>query len=115
MDDIKVERIICSAIWYDNGKEYVHSPVNIKTGFVVAGLGHHNCLGTVATLTGFNKQVDSKEAIQYIDDVQGFLTNKRRFVERIEAMNIAIASGQVVESELNNPRIGLFSEDFIYK
>ena len=110
-----MERVICSAVWYDNGKEYVHQPDNIKSGFVVAGIGHHNCLGTVSALTGFNKKKDSAEVIQAINEVQGFLTNKRRFIERQEAMNIALTVGQVIKSELHNPRVGLFSEDFIYK
>jgi hypothetical protein len=43
--------------------------------------------------------------------VQGFLTSKNRFVNRKEALEIAIAAGQVNENELGNSLIGLFSED----
>ena len=43
--------------------------------------------------------------------IQGFLTSKDRFVNRKEALEIAIAAGQVNENELGNPLIGLFSED----
>lgn len=42
---------------------------------------------------------------------QGFLTSGNRYVGRIEAMEIALKMGQVVESELQNPSWGLFSED----
>lgn len=44
-------------------------------------------------------------------DAQGFFTSKARFVGREEAMQIAIESGQVEESDLHNTRVGLFSED----
>jgi len=42
---------------------------------------------------------------------QGFLTNKNRFVNRIEAMEIALNQKQVDYDKLQNPKIGLFSED----
>ena len=42
---------------------------------------------------------------------QGFITSYGRFVDRKEAMKIALECGQVKEEELGNKRIGLFSED----
>ena len=45
------------------------------------------------------------------EKAQGFLTNKNRFVERKEALEIAIKANQVDENNLGNPLIGLFSED----
>ena len=44
-------------------------------------------------------------------DGQGFFTSKARYVNRKEAMRIAIEVGQVNEEDLHNSRIGLFSED----
>jgi hypothetical protein len=95
------EYLLCSAIWFDDGVDtYVHQPRNIKTGFVVCGRRHHNCFTTVAMLMGIRKERLTKE------EVQGFLTNKDRFVDRYEAAQIALASGQIKE-----PKERLFSED----
>lgn len=95
------EYLLCSAIWFDDGIDtYVHQPRNIKTGFVVCGRRHHNCFTTVAMLMGIRKERPTKE------EVQGFLTNKDRFVDRYEAAQIALASGQIKE-----PKERLFSED----
>lgn len=44
------EYIICSAIHFDDGKEYVHQPKNIKSGFVVTGRRHHNCYNVLSSL-----------------------------------------------------------------
>lgn len=95
------EYLLCSAIWFDDDIDtYVHQPRNIKTGFVVCGRRHHNCFTTVAMLMGIRKERLTKE------EVQGFLTNKDRFVNREEAAQIALASGQIKE-----PKKRLFSED----
>ncbi len=34
----KNERIVCPAIWVDDGKKYENQPENINTGYVVYGL-----------------------------------------------------------------------------
>ena len=95
------EYLLCSAIWFDDGiNTYVHQPRNIKTGFVVCGRRHHNCFATVAVFMGNHKERLTKEK------VQGFLTNKDRFVDRYEAVQIALVSGQIKE-----PKERLFSED----
>ena len=95
------EYLLCSAIWFDDGIDnYVHQPLNIKTGYVVCGRRHHNCFTTVAMLQGIRKERNTK------DEVQGFLTNKDRFVDREEAAQIALVSGQIKE-----PKKRLFSED----
>ena len=95
------EYLLCSAIWFDDGIDtYVHQPKNIKTGYVVCGRRHHNCFTTVAMLRGIISKRNTK------DEVQGFLTNENRFVDRYEAAKIALASGQIKE-----PIEKLFSED----
>lgn len=45
------------------------------------------------------------------ETTQGFITSYGRFVDRKEAMEIALKCGQVREEYLGNKRIGLFSED----
>lgn len=93
----KPEYILCSAIHFDDGKEHVHQPINIQTGFVICGQRHHNCLYT-ASLIG---QLPKK-----FKQTQGFLTNTNRFVNREEAGEIAFKSGQI-KKETDC----LFSED----
>jgi hypothetical protein len=45
------------------------------------------------------------------ESIEGFMTSRNRFVDRLEAAEIAINSGQVDRENLDNPIIGLFSED----
>jgi len=93
------EWILCAAILFDNGKEYIHQPINVQTGFVVCGQRHHNCLATVWILNGEKK-------IDYEKEVQGFLTSSNRFVNREEASIIANKANQVDRQPKR-----LFSED----
>jgi len=96
-----MERIICAAIWFDDGKDrYVHQPKNINTGFVVCGHRHHNCFYTLAVIKGKNAA-----RMDYGKHTQGFLTDQNRFVDRKEAGELAFSSGQI-----NNPTSLLFSE-----
>lgn len=94
------ERILCSAIWVDDYEFYPHQPINIPTGFVATGLRHCNCFVAL-----------SLTKIQYksLDYVQGFLTNKNRFVDREEGAKIALACGQI--EKLNHSDTKLYSED----
>jgi hypothetical protein len=96
------EYIICSAIHFDDGKEYIHQPKNIKNGFVICGHRHHNCFMTIKILR--EKRIDFQEA----KETQGFLTNKNIFLTREEAMEIAKSNGQI-SADLKNKE--LFSED----
>ena len=83
------EKVLCAAIYLDDGKKYTHQPVNIKTGFVVAGLRHHNCGYTIYALTG-----DLKKRLQY-KQKQGFLTTHNRFLTRNEAYILAYNESQI--------------------
>lgn len=44
------------------------------------------------------------------DAEQGFLTNKNRFVDRVEGLEIALKVGQIIKK--HNPQDQLLSEDF---
>lgn len=95
------ERIICAAIWFDDGVKYDHQPVNINTGFVIAGMRHHNCFQTLAI---FSKVSDINVA--QFEKQQGFITTLNKFVSRERAAKIAHKSGQTKYD------VGkLFSED----
>ena len=108
MKDIK-EQIICSAIWYMDIElirpEVLEPrgfrPYNVDRGIVFCGWRHHNCMYQMVAITG-------KASHEVGKHIEGFLTNKNRFVDRIEGAKIAIESGQI--SELNYGK-QLYSED----
>lgn len=113
----KVERIICSAVWYNDGKLYAGQPKNIETGFVVAGRRHHNCYATAAALAGLDNIIKLKmtniERMMNKDDWknhQGFLTSHDRYVNRKEGLLIAKNVGQLLDDKNANINI-LFSEN----
>ena len=84
---MKAEMIVCSAILNDSAP-----PI------MICGLRHNDCLKT-------NHILDIDES-----GFQGFLTTENRFVDRKEALRIAIQSGQVKEGRTHSNGI-LFSED----
>jgi hypothetical protein len=95
------EFIACSATHFDDGKEHVHQPKNIETGVVICGLRHHNIYRT--------KQLIPEDVLALHPHVTGFLTNKDRFVDRVEGLRIAEAAGQIVHKHC--PKHELMSED----
>ena len=105
------EFIVCAAIWYDDGKKYAMQPTNIESGIVVAGLRHPHCKVVLMSWLYPNWQTDSLENLIKNEvnnkEVQGFITNKGRFVNRKEGAKIFIACG----NELKYSSDTLFSED----
>lgn len=90
-ENIKIERILCAAVWYnDNVTAHIHKPINVKSGYVVAGRRHYNCIQMHVFLTGSWDNAG-------LDVVQGFLTSGNRFVNRMEAGQIAFEAGQIKE------------------
>lgn len=84
---MRPEFIVCSAIYYDDGKERVHNPTNLKDGLVVCGFRHHNCYTLLAEMFP-NREYIGKE-------VEGFLTSRHQFVDRQGAMRIAEQANQI--------------------
>lgn len=100
-----------------------------ETGFVLCGYRHPHIISVLPTNPYWLQRKfdeDGKEVIQKYDEllvkygwqedsltrcetIQGFITNKGRFVNRKEAFQIALAAGQIDESA----GVGgeLFSED----
>ena len=102
-----IETIICSAIWYRDLPTAIRLPTNIKSGLVVLGHRHPDCISTVLCLSG-------KRTVELADDgvgktTQGFITNTNKFVNREEAAIIALESKQI--SKLNYSTETLYSED----
>lgn len=99
------ERIICAAIWYKEQNTAMINPINVTSGVVICGHRHPHCIYTFKALTG--KRSVTPECGDYI---QGFLTNKNRFVDRYEAKKIAIEQNQIINNNIDI-NSGLFSED----
>lgn len=103
------EVILCAAIWYkelEMKKEEVlrprgFSPYNVETGIVFCGWRHPCVLYQMVAMTGL-RHAEAGES------VQGFLTSKNRFVDRHEALAIAIKQKQVNAADVGNQ---LYSED----
>lgn len=95
------ERILCAAIWLKDIERATHRPINTPGGVVVCGFRHGECISSIAALTG-------KRLHEHGEHIQGFLTNKNRFVDRIEGAKIAIESGQIEELRYGKK---LYSED----
>lgn len=102
---MKQEYILCAAIWFDDNKKYNLQPLNVDSGLVLCGWRHGCIFPQIGGL------VRERQELGIFEKEQGFLTNKNRFVGRLEAAEIAINSGQVQRENLINPMIGLFSED----
>lgn len=102
------EFILCAANHYDDGVEYAHSPINIKTGFVVCGRRHFNCIAIFAKMVGFPYDENGLKLMN--TEEQGFITNTNRWVDRLEALKIAKEANQII-TEYANENLGLFSED----
>lgn len=101
------EYILCSAIWYKEisllKPEVLENrgfaPYNVDKGLVLCGWRHANIIYQLVALTG-------KPDHQQGESEQGFLTNKNRFVDRIEAADIAFKAKQIPEEVIR-----LFSEN----
>lgn len=99
-DEQEKEYILCAAIWFHDGKVHEHQPKNVNNGFVVTGRRHHNCYMTMAVIRG-----EDVKRIIFPKEVQGFITNLDRFVDRKEGGEIAFKANQSKQTEC------LFSED----
>lgn len=83
------EYILCAAIWFDDGKVYPNQPKNIPSGIVLCGWRHGSIFPQIGGLVKERKDLGINEK------EQGFITSKNRFVDRTEAMKIAIVTEQV--------------------
>lgn len=94
------EYILCAAIWYKElpliKPELLQmrgsAPYNVDKGIVFCGWRHPNCLYQKCAITGL-RDAESGE------NIQGFLTNTNRFVDRKEALIIAKNADQIIDLE----------------
>lgn len=103
-----MERIICAAIWYKELPTQTFLPKNIKQGIVVCGHRHPHCIDIVKMLSGLRTVKLAPDGVG--ENIQGFLTNTNRFVDRTEARKIALAAEQIVDDKTYSTK-ELYSED----
>jgi hypothetical protein len=101
-----MERIYCAAIWYKDLPTAKYMPINIDRGIVVEGHRHADIIRTMVNLTGKRTCTNGEDCAG--ESEQGFVTNTNRFVNRVEAMKIAIWANQII-AETIFPE--LYSED----
>lgn len=99
------EYILCAANWYKDLPvklqiEHNIRPINCDRGLVFCGHRHTHCMYTMISITGLYQHEAGEE-------IQGFLTNKNRFVDREEGAIIHQANGH----KLNYSIKQLYSED----
>lgn len=108
-----MEKILCAAIWYDDGKEYRLQPQNIKTGIVFCAHRHANIIALMTAMLYSNWQHNEEDNYKRIhvlkNSVQGFLTSSNLFVNRKEGMDIAIKANQL--NDFHITKDVLFSEN----
>lgn len=109
------EYIICAANYYNDNIVHVHTPKNVEIGFVICGRRHHNCIAIFGQAMGFftNNCYSPEARIIANTEIQGFLTNTNRFVNRKEAYKIAFEADQIIgpNKGYSENSIGLTSED----
>ena len=106
---MKTEYILCAANKYDDGKKHLYTPTNVQRGFVICGMRHHNCIDIFAMIVGFPYNEEAARIKR--TEIQGFLTNANRFVDRKEALKIATEAKQLLHEIKLDPNVGLTSED----
>lgn len=119
MIDTSKEWILCAAIWYQDGTEAPRGFIaqNISSGVIIGQYRHGNCINVRATNKLWNKTaLDEhnrecvklyfkeipKEDIEKFGTVDGFLTSNGRFVDRWQAAELAMLSGQITEERALN-------------
>lgn len=95
-----IEKILCAAIWFDDGKKYNLQPYNITTGLILCGWRHGCIFPQIGGL------VKERQELGIYEKEQGFLTNLNRFVDRKEGGEIAFKANQT-----KTLKETLFSED----
>jgi hypothetical protein len=95
------ECILCAAIWFKEvNPRATHRPINTPGGVVLCGFRHGDIISQVLPLT-------EQRQFELGEHIQGFLTNKNRFVDREEGAEIFIAGG----GTLKYSETKLYSED----
>ena len=87
------ERILCAAIWFDDGKVYPVQPKNIPSGYVLSGYDHDSCEASHRILCG--------EPDHGTITIPGFLTSTNCFVGPEEAA----VTAKITEKKLTTQKL----------
>lgn len=87
------EIIICAAIKIES------------TGKIFYGHRHNHCFKAISDELSWKM---NRQQISELKMIQGFITSKNRFVDRKEALNIALMRNQIITPSWSNE---LFSEN----
>lgn len=87
------KRILCVALYLDDGKPHTNQPANITSGFIIAGRRHDDCYETLSIIC----RVSGGSAMKFdiLAAKRGFLSSDGFFYDRKEAFLIALEAGQV--------------------
>ena len=106
LDKHNMERIYCAAIWYKDLPTAKYMPTNIDKGIVVEGHRHADIIRTMVNLLGKRTCTNGDDCAG--ESEQGFVTNKNRFVDRVEGLQIAKTANQIISDTTFKE---LYSED----
>lgn len=87
------EYILCAAIWYKDFEmpKNANQVKNIDKGVVLCGHRHGHIISQMIAITGKRTCTFGENATG--ESVQGFLTNKNRFLNRKEAHKLFVENG----------------------
>ena len=107
----EADKLVSDFIKKDKLRKKKNQVYKKQPGFVVCGRRHHNCIGTFVLISGFPYNEFWQKV--NISEIQGFITNTNRFVNRKEAYQIAYSANQIIGPNKGYPtnEIGLTSED----
>jgi len=77
--------------------------IRLNDGRIFTGKRHRQALDAAHAIEPDRLLVNRAE--------HGFVTEEGQFLNRMDAMDLVLRTGQVQEEDLCNPRYGLFSED----
>lgn len=87
-----MEKILCAAIWYKSlPTQELYAPNNIDRGLVLCGWRHGCIIQQLKVLANLRTCTFASDASG--ESVQGFLTSKNRFIDRIEAHALFVKNG----------------------
>lgn len=93
----ETEKIVCSAVYVDDGIEHKGQPLNVERGFVVCGRRHSDCYSTLRALGVLERYCTYDSDTSHRRN-QCFVTSRNRMVGRKEAFILAKEAGQLIHS-----------------
>lgn len=87
---IRIQTIVCSAVVFTELPNNGVQLYGVEKGLVLTGMRHHHCYATL-------KMLQICKVNNVGNTIEGFITSFGRFVDRVEAAEIAYNCGQIDE------------------